>query len=167
MELCDLTNTLYVKINMIEFLVLSSTFLYFIWVYYKISLWMRKKTKWSTLENIFPAEVEPKSLCFYGVHSEYLSSESSYPLLDSYFKLIPIQEGLYVKIELKYEWPIFIPWKNVEVFKSSKWDKDGYDKYQIYDDGKYLGNLKIDKLISKGMLEYIIYQEYELKIHSI
>lgn len=137
-----------------------------------MNLWIRKGSKWPILEENFPCKKEPISICFYGLHSEYRGSNSKRPLIDSYFKLTAIEKGLFIKLELKYEWPkfykaILVPWKNIEVFKSDSLSKNGYHAYQIYNDGHLLGNLNIDHIVSDELIEFVHEKEYHLKVHSI
>lgn len=120
-----------------------------------------KLTGWYALVDLFPASGEPAEEAYIGMFSEYISSKTRYPLVDQFTKYIPCRSGLYVKIDMKLEKPqqydpILVPWKNLFIILSSEWSKDGFDRYQIYDDeGTYLGQLKIQSIVSEKIINYI------------
>jgi hypothetical protein len=127
---------------------------------YLLSLFQKRLTKWDKIVKLYSSPNEPEGEIIYGANSEFNSSLTKYPLINTIVKFILCAEGLYVKYELFFEWPkyykpVLIPWDHIFILTTGELGKDGYDKYQIYYDNVYQGQIKIQQYISKDILKFI------------
>ncbi|MFC2083579.1 hypothetical protein ACFLS9_00835 [Bacteroidota bacterium] len=111
-----------------------------------------KLTKWGKVVELFKTIEEPKGKVIYGFYSEFHHLATIYPLGNNFLKLIPSFNGLYLKYDLKYEiikfyTPVYIPWENIEIEKSS--DRIKYDKYYISFGNKKVGTLFLQPFVTE------------------
>lgn len=129
-------------------------------LYFALGHFRRMRTKWDIIVQTFPVSSEPQGDFIIGTQSEYISAVSKYPVINTVMKFVLCYDGLYVKYELFFEWPkyykpVLIPWSNIFILPANEFEKHGFDKYQIYNNNTYLGQIKIQPYVSKEILNYI------------
>jgi len=107
-----------------------------------------KLTKWEKIVERYGVESLPDSEPIYGLWSEFKFSPRSYPLANSFLKVIPIANGLYLQYDLKYEpikfyKPVLIPWHSLKFYNSGSSTKKGCDEIHIENNGYAFGLIYI------------------------
>ena len=113
-----------------------------------------KLTRWEKIVEQFESARKNYLKPIYGYWSEFRQSPKSYPLGNTFLKLIPTNYGLYLQYDLKFEpikfyKPVMIPWTYINIVQSEVSKKKGGEEYRIQKNGKYLESIILQVPISE------------------
>lgn len=119
-----------------------------------------KLTRWENIVAHYESEKRSDSNAIYGYWSEFRQSPKSYPLSNSFLKLIPTNYGLYLQYDLKYEpikyyKPVMIPWSNIRISQTKELFSNGGEEYIIEKNDQCLGSIFLQFQISEQIKDNV------------